>query len=158
MISLTGSSRLPLVRLARTGGKDLVFRGEMLAYEEAVLQTCHARRHVTMSLYKSQTGKFILSLSEQPPSCREIPAALCFSCLSDVWEYLGTEYPGLETMLVPYLSRTSFPPYAQERFSEVHRTFTQNCTRDCARCAESCNCAGREHLPADRSHFRRSCP
>jgi hypothetical protein len=161
MIALTGSHSLPLIRLARHGRQDLVFQGEMLARGDA-LQKTPPWHSVSLTLYKSLPGKFVLSISKPASSptasfCRP-PTALCFSCLADVWEYLGTEHPGMESMLEPYLSQTSFPRYAQERFCGVHRTFPQNCTRDCARCAESCNCAGRTYVQADGVHFRRSCP
>ena len=160
MISLTGNPGLPPIRLARHG-RDLVFRGEMLARGQAELRSDRGRRCVTLTLYKSLTGKFILSISGSgvlDEMCRNVPVVLCFSCLSDVWEYLETECPDLLATIHPSFFRTCFPLYPQERSGGVNRTPPPDFTRDCAQCAESPNCAGRHRLPAKSPYPRRSCP
>ncbi len=160
MISLTGNPGLHPIRLARHG-RDLVFIGEMLARGETELRSDRGRRHVTLALYRSLTGKFILSISESDvlsETCKNVPAALCFSCLSDVWEYLGTECPGLLATIYPSFFRTYFPQYPQECSGGVNRTPPPDFTRDCALCAEPSNCAGRYRLPAESPYPRRSCP
>ena len=160
MISLTGNPGLPPIRLARHG-RDLVFHGEMLARGEAELRVGRGRRHVSLALYKSLTGKFILSISEnhcQDKTCRNAPVVLCFSCLSDVWEYLELESSGLLAAIYPSFYRTYFPRYHQVLSDAVNWTSPPDSTRDCALCAESLNCAGRLRLPAESPYPRRSCP
>lgn len=95
MISLTGHSRLPQVRLPRADRSDLVFRGVVVArsYQTSRASGDGAR----FVLYETAVGKYILSMTsdgERPPM-----TALSFSTLEDVREYLCEEHPGVETMV-----------------------------------------------------------
>lgn len=92
MLSLTGHSSLPQVRLLRSGRSDLVFHGLALARTGGTSQGSGES-----VIYETSVGKFILSMSSddgRPPIL-----VLSFSSLEDMGAYLALEHPGLEGLV-----------------------------------------------------------
>lgn len=107
MISLTGHSRLPQVRLPRADRRDLVFRGVVLARSGKPGSSPAASARSEFVLYETAVGKYILSMS--PDTGRTQVTALSFSTLEDVREYLFLEHAGLESMVDDALHAGSGP-------------------------------------------------
>lgn len=95
MLTLTGHSRLPQVRLHRADRSDLVFHGVALARSGRTSAAPHGRGEFV--LYETSVGKYILSVTTEGAIARIM--ALSFSTLEDVREYLSQEHAGLETLV-----------------------------------------------------------
>jgi hypothetical protein len=95
MLTLTGHSWLPQVRLPRADRSDLVFHGVALARSGRTSAVPHDRDEFV--LYETSVGKYILSVTSEGALARIM--VLSFSTLEDVREYLRQEHAGQEALV-----------------------------------------------------------
>lgn len=88
-------------RIKRKGRDDLVFRGELLARAHERNATPEHDFRLTLELYKTSVGSYILSsgLHFDNPLQNDIHGALAFDSPEDVVEFLMTEGKDLDNVI-----------------------------------------------------------